>query len=198
MDAINRREAIKRTSAIMGGALTSSVVMGVLQGCQTDQSLDWIPKVLTPDQVYLVEQLTERILPATSTPGAKDARVVRFVDSMIEGYLSKDDKTRFLEGLTLIDQEAQIQYGKSFIKCSTVEQDALVGESAQVGRQLAKRQDGRENTEKSFFSLLKEMTLIGFFTSEVGATQVLNYDPVPGGYSGCAPLEEVGGKTWAT
>ena len=52
-------------------------------------------------------------------------------------------------------------------------------------------------TNPSFFLLLKELTLLGFFASEPGATEVLNYDPVPGGYTGCAPLEEVGGKTWA-
>ena len=52
-------------------------------------------------------------------------------------------------------------------------------------------------SDKSFVMAMKELTMLGFFTSQPGATQVLQYEAVPGGYSGCQPLSEVG-RTWAT
>lgn len=185
MEKMRRREAIKRSSMIMGGALSGSMVAGVLAGCQAEPALDWLPKVLTPDQALVVADLVERILPATATPGAKEAHVDRFIDSMLEGYLPERELNTFIEGLTVLKN-------RKFIKKTPEEQDKLIGELAD-----AARKQGKNTETKSFFILAKEMTLLGFFTSKVGATEVLNYDPVPGAYLGCRPLVEVGGKTWA-
>jgi gluconate 2-dehydrogenase gamma chain len=55
-----------------------------------------------------------------------------------------------------------------------------------------KKSTVNKREEKPFILQLNEMTLLGFFTSEVGATQVLQYDPVPGPFKGCVPLKEVG------
>ena len=55
------------------------------------------------------------------------------------------------------------------------------------------------DNERPFILTLKELTMLGFFTSEPGASQVLQYSPVPGAYKGCVPVSEAGnGKTWAT
>ena len=75
--------------------------------------------------------------------------------------------------------------------------DAILAKHDQAAFE-ARQNPKRNPREEPFFYLLKSTTLLGFFTSEVGATEVLNYDPVPGNYDGCIPLESVGGKTWAT
>ena len=72
---IDRREALKRTAMLMGGALSSSAIAGVLQGCTAQPELNWQPKFLTEDQGRLVAEVAERIIPKTDTPGAKDAGV---------------------------------------------------------------------------------------------------------------------------
>lgn len=186
MDKIARREAIQKASKIMGGALSTSLVMGVLSGCETGPALDWTPEALTPQEALIVSALAEQILPETSTPGAKAAQVERFIDRMVAGYLLEAERTIFREGLVSLVK-------RRFLKKSPEEQYQIV-----AGLSEEARERGQDAASKPFFSLAKEMVLLGFFTSEVGATRVLNYDPIPGGYQGCRPLEEVGGKTWAT
>ena len=186
MDKLNRRKALKRISLIMGSSLSASMMAGVLAGCQADPSLDWTPKALTTKQAQIVSALVERILPATQTPGAKEALVDRFVDRMLDGFLQEVERQVFVDGLRWLEK-------RKFTSKSPEMQDQLVTELAEEARQT-----GKSTGSKPFFLLAKEMTLLGFFTSEVGATQVLNYDPIPGGYQGCISLEEAGGKTWAT
>ncbi|MDH3243025.1 MAG: gluconate 2-dehydrogenase subunit 3 family protein [Saprospiraceae bacterium] len=186
LDKINRREAIQKASKIMGGALSTSLVMGVLAGCKADAVLDWRPEALTPKEVLIVAALAEQILPETSTPGARQAGVERFIDSMVAGYLPEAERNAFMDGLASLAE-------RKFTGKTPEEQHVMVTELAEEARQQEQDAD-----TKPFFLLAKEMTVLGFFTSEVGATQVLNYDPIPGDFQGCMPLDEAGGKTWAT
>jgi gluconate 2-dehydrogenase gamma chain len=179
MDMINRREAIKRTSAIMGFALSGSLVTAVLSGCKIDTSAHWQPRALNLNQLAVTADLAEVILPRTSTPGAKDAQVERFIDSLASDFLSPDEKNILLLGIDRLVNEG-------FPRLTFKDQNVYVSE-------LLTRSEG-----PAFFRLFRQYALLGFFTSEIGATQVLNYDPIPGIYSGCENLEDVGGRTWAT
>lgn len=181
---ISRRQAIRRTSALMGGSISSSLALGVLSGCTTEMREDWTPQALTTDQVQLIAAFAEQILPSTSTPGAKEAKIERFIDSMVSEYLTDSDRSIFMAGLTYLDKQ-------KFVTRTPDEQRTIVAKLAKEARNQKK-----ETGPKPFFLLAKEMILLGFFTSKIGATQVLNYDPIPGSYHGCLPLAEVGGKTW--
>jgi gluconate 2-dehydrogenase gamma chain len=186
MENISRRQAILTTSLLIGGAVSTSIAGGVLEGCQSQPELDWSPAALTNLQAIIVAELAERILPTTDTPGAKAARVERFVDSMVDGFLLDPEREEFLNGIERLER-------RRFHLKSAEKQDEII-------RALA--DEARESTNgsgsKPFFLLAKEMILLGFFKSEIGATQVLQYDPVPGGYIGCGSLQELGGKVWAT
>ena len=182
---ISRRLAINKATAIMGSTLSSSLMLGALSGCNEEVSLDWTPKALTPREVRLTSVLAEQILPATSTPGAKKARIEQFIDNMVEGYLTEAERSVFKTGLAWLAK-------RKFDRKTPERQVSLVEKLVEEARKEPQSQP------KPFFLLAKEMVLLGFFTSEVGATEVLHYDPVPGGYLGCKPLQEVGGKTWAT
>lgn len=180
VEKIDRREAIKRTAAIMGFALSGSMVSAVLSGCSTDEtSSEWLPSGLSQDQVGAASDLAEVILPRTETPGAKDAKIERFIDSMVADFLPPDEKKRIHNSLEELVQQ-------NFTSLTYDRQRAFVS-------RLIETEEGRD-----FFLQFKQMTLLGFFTSEIGATQVLQYDPFPGEYFGCEPLNDVGGKTWAT
>ena len=190
---MDRREALKRTAMLMGGALSSSAIAGVLQGCTAQPELNWQPKFLTEDQGRIVAEVAERIIPKTDTPGAKDAGVPEFIDLMLNDIYIEEEKQRFVAGLDQLEQDSQQDYSDSFVDLEPAQQDELLNKYAVE----AKENSDPEN--KPFFAMAKELTMLGFFTSEVGATEFLQYISVPGKYEGCIPIEEAGkGVAWAS
>ena len=189
---MNRRKALKQASLVLGYAITGPTLAGVINGCGENRSLNWQPQFLTQDEVLLVEAACERILPSGNTPGATDAMVVKFVDQMVAEFYLPEDQQYFSQGLEELKAQSQSTISKNFVDASPSQQDQLIQQQAEAAKVMAS--DG----SKHFFLMLKELTILGFFTSEVGATQVLNYDEIPGGFQGCQPLDSVGGKTWAT
>ncbi len=193
---IDRREALRKTALLMGAAVSASALTGILQGCKTTPELAYIPQFFTEDQARIVTEVAEIIIPKTDTPGAKDAGVPGFIDIMLKDCYKKEDQDRFLAGLTAFDEEAKKAYGDSFIYCKPEQQVELVTKIHAAA--IAESKENKE-AKRPFILMAKELTLLGFFTSEPGATQVLQYIAVPGSYKGCIPLAEAGnGKTWAT
>jgi len=193
---IDRREALRKTALLMGAAVSASALTGILQGCKTTPELAYTPQFFTEDQARIISEVVEIIIPKTDTPGAKDVGVPGFVDLMLKDCYNKEDQDRFLAGLTAFDEEAKKAYGDSFIYCKPEQQVELVTKVHAAA--LAESKTNKE-AKRPFILMAKELTLLGFFTSEPGATQVLQYIAVPGSYKGCIPLAEAGnGKTWAT
>jgi gluconate 2-dehydrogenase gamma chain len=193
---IDRREALRKTALLMGAAVSASALTGILQGCKTTPELAYTPQFFTEDQARIISEVVEIIIPKTDTPGAKDVGVPGFVDLMLKDCYNKEDQDRFLAGLTSFDEEAKKAYGDSFIYCKPEQQVELVTKVHAAA--LAESKTNKE-AKQPFILMAKELTLLGFFTSEPGATQVLQYIAVPGSYKGCIPLAEAGnGKTWAT
>ena len=194
---MNRRDAIKRTAIFMGGTLSASAMLGVLNGCKADTSTGWTPAYFTNEEGDLVMQITERIIPKTDTPGANDAGVHTFIDTMMNEFYGEKQKTAFRNGLKRVEADAQAAHGKSFTSLKPEQQDELLKKYDQEAYDEANKENRDRDAPRPFFRTMKELTLLGFFTSEVGATEVLKYEPVPGDYKGCIPYSEVG-RTWAT
>ncbi len=193
---IDRREALRKTALMMGAAISAAAFAGLMQGCKTTPELTYVPRFFNEDQGRLVMEVAEIIIPKTDTPGAKDVGVPGFIDTMLKECYKKEDQDRFLEGLTAFDESAKTAYGDSFIYCNPEQQVELVKKTHDAA--VAEAKENRE-AKRPFILMTKELTLLGFFTSEPGATQVLQYEAVPGAYKGCLPLSEAGnGKTWAT
>mgnify|MGYP002784930717 FL=1 len=193
---IDRREALKKTALLMGAAVSASALTGILQGCKATPELIYTPVFFTPDQARIVTEVAEIIIPKTDTPGAKDAGVPGFIDTMLKDCYKKEDQDRFIAGLTAFDEEAKKAYGDSFIYCKPEQQ---VEHVKKIHEAALKEMKENKEAKRPFILMAKELTLLGFFTSEPGATQVLQYVAVPGSYKGCVPLAEAGnGKTWAT
>lgn len=187
---MDRREAIRKAAMLMGGVISAPAIMGVLNGCTAKPTIDWKPAFLTEDQGILITQVSDIIIPKTDTPGAKDVGVPGFIDVMVKDVYAKEDQDRFLEGLKAFNDGAEKKYGDPFIELTPEQQ-------SEYTREVHAAALAENAPQRPFILMTKELTLLGFFTSEPGATQVLQYDPVPGAYHGCVPLEEVG-KTWAT
>ncbi len=200
---MNRREAIERTALLMGYAVSAPALAGILKGCKAAPDINYKPVFFNQDQALLVSTVSGIIIPKTSTPGAKEAGVPHFIDSMLHEVYSKKDQDSFLKGLAEFDAEAKKTSGDSFNDLDPEKQTAFVKklhdaafEKPVEGQSTAWWGSGK-GAEKPFILKVKELTLLGFFTSEAGATQVLQYSQVPGPYQGCVPLVDVG-KTWAT
>src|SRR5690242_16925280 len=94
MHPIDRREALRRATILLGGALSASTVAGVLAGCGDSQAAGphWTPRALSTDQAELVVVVAEQIIPTTETPGARAALVDRFIDTMLAEYYTPAER----------------------------------------------------------------------------------------------------------
>lgn len=193
---MNRREALRRTAMIMGGAISAPAMLGVLKGCKAEPTINWQPEFFTREQGALITEVAEIIIPATDTPGAKEVGVPGFIDKMLKDVYSKQEQENFLAAMKAFDDRAKEERGDSFIDLGPEDQVAFVNK---VHEEAVNAHKTDPSQPRPFILMAKELTMLGFFTSEPGATQVLQYSPVPGAYKGCLPIEEAGnGKTWAT
>ena len=182
---VTRREAIKRAALILGIAISPSMLKSALQA-QAQVGTGLRAQFLSSDHLRLVGLIAERILPKTETPGALDAGVPAFIDVIYGKYLNAEEKVMFTTGLDDVAASALKIHRKSFVQLAVGEQDELLRSIAVASQPLP----------KSFFLQIKELTVIGYFTSEIVGKSVLKYDPVPGRFDPCIPLAEVGNVQW--
>lgn len=201
---MQRREAIRRITLVLGGSLSAPTLAGVWGGCTAaTPEGSYVPRTLSREQYDLVTLLTEHIIPETDTPGATDAGVNAFIDVMLTEWYPEPDRRRFLEGLDAVAARAVEVYGKRLSACTTDEQvdvlrmldrEAFPDPETEPDA-VAALQQRLAAGDPPFFRTLKELTISGYYTSEVGATQELQVNPM-GVYRGDIPYEEIG-KSWA-
>lgn len=191
--SMDRREAIKRTALIMGGLVFAPSALGVLNGCKARPGVDWNPEFFSDAQARLVTVLSDIIIPDTDTPGAAAAGVPAFIEEMVATGYNEEARDEFLSGLDAFDELARDEHGSSYVDLDPEVQFQFADDQnrAAVGGEHV------DEPGTAFFLVMKELTMMGYFTSEIGATQTLRYIKVPGRYDACIPFEEVG-KTWAT
>jgi gluconate 2-dehydrogenase gamma chain len=195
---MNRREALQQVAWLMGGAISAPAVLGILNGCTPRQSTGWKPVFLTDEQGALVGEVAEIMIPRTDTPGAKDVGIPSFIDLMLKDAYPQKDQERFIAGLKQFDAQAQEQYGRGFMQLDSAQRGVLVRATHEAAAAVERSYTGTAALERPFVLMTKELTLLGYFTSQAGATQVLQYNPLPGVFRGCVALSEAGnGKTWA-
>ena len=182
-DLMTRRDALKRAALFLGVALTPSLIANVLHAAATPGAK---AVFLSPAQLDLVTAIAERILPRTDTPGATDVGVPAFVDLMLGNYSTENERKVFAAGLDEVNAASFAAHAQSFVKVSATQQDAI----------LLKIAVASQKKEKTFFHQIKELTVVGYFTSEIVGRTVLHYDPVPGSFQGCVPISEVGNVLW--
>jgi gluconate 2-dehydrogenase gamma chain len=192
---MDRREAIQRTAMMLGYAVSASALAGVMSGCKAAPELAFKPVFLSEEMAGMIAEISEIIIPKTDTPGAKDVGVPAFIDLMLKDCYTKEDQDRFTKGASDFDADAKATYGDAFLYCDSEKQKELVNKYH--GEAIAAMKSETPPKDRPFILMVKELTMLGFFTSEPGATQVLQYQAVPGSYKGCVPLSEVG-RTWAT
>lgn len=221
-DLITRREAILRLSALLGGvALIGSSAL--IAGCRTEKVSTSTP--FTPDDIAYLDEIAETILPATSTPGAKAAKTGAFMALMVTDTYHEDDEKIFRDGMRKLDDASKAKNGASFMKATPAQRLALLQDLDREQHDYSEKQraEGRKKSDavlsdqrkqnsteskanpatpisteppKRYFRMMKELTVFGYFTSEIGTTQALRYVEAPGRYDPCVPYKP-GEKLWA-
>ena len=187
---IDRKEALKRVSYLLGGVISAPTVFGFLNGCTASTAP---VKYFSPDQITFLGKVSDIIIPETDTPGALEVGVPKYMDDMIFTIWKEEERNDFLTKMEAFQAKAKKDIGKDFTAASDQEQkDYIYKEHEAVF-------GGNVNWDapRPFIWLMKELTISGYFSSEVGMTQVLQYKMVPGRYTGCMTFEEAGGKVWA-
>jgi hypothetical protein len=189
---MNRRDAIERVALLMGGAVIGAEFF--VSGCKSENHASDVKDLFTPENTTYLNEVGETILPTTSTPGAKAANVGGFMGVMVRDCYTPEDQKIFLTSISKIDAATNKKFGKGFL-------DASPGQRTAVLTDLDKEQKAYSKTKKEkepnhYFKMVKELTLLGYFTSEVGCTKALRYLPVPGKFIGDYPYKK-GDKAWA-
>lgn len=189
-ELITRREAILRVSALLGGAaLVGQTAM--LAGCARENAE---PSAFSADDVALLDEIAETILPETGTPGAKAAGVGPFIAMMVVDTYDEREQEVFRAGLKTLEDECRAMHGTSFLAAAPGQRLALLRKLD--AEQLQFMHAAGKHEPAHYFRMLKELTLLGYFTSEIGYTHAMRYVETPGRYDPCVPYEP-GEKTWA-
>lgn len=188
---MDRRKALQNVALLLGGTVVGGSIF-LQTGCKP--SAKKVNALFDEDQVKLMDEIAETILPKTNTPGAKDAGVGPFMALYVNDCYKPEDQKVFIDGLATIEKLSKEKYGSGFMAIKPEQRTELL--NALNKEQEAHNEKKGKDDPKHYFRMMKEITLLGFFTSEPGATKALRYVAVPGKYDGCLDYKK-GDRAWA-
>jgi len=206
---MNRRDAINRVALLMGGAVIGAEFF--ISGCKPSSSQ--VGDMFNADHVTLLNEVADTILPTTAaSPGAKAANVGQFMAVMVRDCYEPKDQKVFLEGIGKLDDAGRKKFNGVFLDLSPQQRtDLLIAldkeqkdyykqQYKNLNADVAKHKGDPKYVPKDipnhYFKMMKEITLLGYFTSEVGATRALRYIETPGHYDGNVPYKK-GDRAWS-
>lgn len=194
---MQRRSAVKSLLAMLGASVSPSLLAAL--GAAGDAVAQRTGDSWSPQRRALVAAMAERIIPTTDTPGAIAAGVPAFIEEVVEQWYTDVERGIFFYGLEQAEQLSQQHFAHAFVELKEAQQDVLLAQlERQGGTVLFGGLETRVSLEEDrspFFKKLKELVVVGYYTSEIGATQELRYERMPMAYRGDIPLSEVG-RSW--
>ena len=189
---MNRREAVRRVTLLLGGAVainslgafTETFIPTPVEGAEFNLS----------NQEALIAEISDTIIPDTEgVPGAKAAGLGSFIVMMMQDCYTADVQSHFAAGLKKVEEVSYQKFKKSFTGLTLQEREDIF----KVFKVEAESQKKAGAVPSHFFQLMTELTCLGYYTSEIGATKALRYLHIPGKYEACVPLQP-GQRAWAT
>jgi len=222
---IHRREAIRRVGLMLGGI---SFVGGtaLLTACERERPAAGASRIgeFTADDIALLDEVADTMLPETSTPGAKAARTGAFMALMVTDTYEPKDQQVFREGMRKLNEASRQANNTDFMSATPQQRLALLEtldreQKTYTDARDAARREQRATAEEHlpdqrqeaapgtattitadapahYFRMMKELALLGYFTSEIGYTQAQRYVESPGRFDPCVPYTS-GEKAWA-
>jgi hypothetical protein len=217
---MNRRQALSTVALLVGGTIVGAELF--LSGCKSSRK----EGVFADDDVAFLDEVAETILPATSTsPGAKAAQTGQFMKTFVTDCYEPEDQKLFIDGIGKINDESNKKFSKDFMQLTADQKHDLLNEIDKNAKAEEKQsnsyfdamtaiQNEAQVMEQNFsgknqhalklranpnyyFMLMKQLTLLGYFTSKLASNTALRYEAVPGKYDGNYPYKK-GDKAWAT
>jgi hypothetical protein len=189
---MNRRDAISRVALLLGGTVIGAEFF--LNGCASPDKKVGTSVDFTPDDITFLDEVAETIIPQTDTPGAKAAKVGTFMTVMVKDCYDEKNQKIFLEGMNKINDASKKKFEKGFMTVTPDQRKELLTEIDKEMKDYHKNK--KKEDDAHYFNQMKQLTLLGYFTSKEGATQALRYVAVPGRYDACIPYKK-GDKAWA-
>src|SRR5260221_2528882 len=210
---MDRRELLKMIAGLTGGVVIGGEVF--LSGCKTNY--EKTTGSFSKDDIAFLDEVAETILPKTKTPGAKDAAVGQFMTVMVNDCYEPENQQAFHAGIKQLDEASKKMYNEGFMKLTpekrhdllvsldkeTKEYQKKKADFDKIQNEKEKAESGKGNSDYKketmaphYFTMMKQLTLLGFFTSKPGATEALRYIAVPVKYEGCVPYKK-GDRAWA-
>jgi len=181
---MNRRELIKRIAMLTGAAFVGGDIL--FSGCNRING-----PLFSDSDIAFFDEVAETIIPRTTTPGAKDAAVGRFIALYASDCYDDVQQGVLKQGIREIDDVSKSIFKTVFLKLSAEQKHFLL---MSIDKEVKSMKDAKEK-KTHYYILMKQLTLLGFFTSEPGAKHVLRSLPVPGGYQGC--IDYNGETAWS-
>ncbi len=187
---MTRRDAISATAVLLGGAIIGS--QAFLSGCKPKKEEE---NPFSDAEIAFLDEIGETILPTTAkSPGAKAAQIGLFMKTIVTDCYDAEEQATFLEGIGKIRDLSLRQYGRPFVELEATEKTALL---TPIDSEATAYEKSKQETDPAhYFSMIRQLALWGYFTSEPGATQALRFVPVPGRYDGCIDYKK-GDGAWA-
>lgn len=186
MTLMNRRDALKSVVLLMGGTVIGSTAL--LTGCAPDSQLKEL--TLSAEDLAFLDEIGETIIPTTDTPGAKATKIGEFMQMMVKECYDADQQTTFISGLTTIRKDFKAEKSVEFMEATPEDRLAFLNALRQ------KYMASGEDKQPVIIHMLRDLTVLGYYSSEIGATQALRYVEVPGRYDAIIPYKK-GDKAWA-
>lgn len=194
---MERRDLLKQIALLTGG-----IVIGgesFLSGCKTAANAD---AGFSTTNISLLDEVGETIIPATATPGAKAAKIGEFMKTFVTDCYTAEEQDAFIKGIPQLDVACNKMFNKSFIDCNAPQRkDLLISlekEAKAFNEKVNSANEGKKENKAPlhYYTMMKQLTLFGFFTSKTGATETLRHIPVPGKYDGAFAYKK-GDKAWS-
>jgi len=196
---MNRRDLLKNTAILMGGIASSSVVQAMLSGVDGRVKIEKI--IFSWDQKKMTQVLADMIIPRTDTPGAIDAGVPHFIELMVSDWYTETERAIYFEGLLALDAYCEKNFANKFLSSNAQQRIAALEQAEQDAESYKPPANKNiavetEDESKPFFLKIKELTVLGYYTSKEGAQKELRYDPMPMRYDDI-DFSEVG-RQWSS
>ena len=188
---MERRALLKMIALLTGGTVIGADLF--LSGCNTTTG-----KYFSENDIAFFDEVAETIIPRTDTPGAKDAETGKFIATYATGCYDKVQQKILRDGIQQLNKAANKKYAAAFMQLTAPQKEELLTLiDKEVGTYNAAKTIAANGEQAPHYStLMKQLSLLGFFTSKPGATKVLRYIPVPGKYEGCIDYKK-GETAWA-
>ena len=211
---MNRRKALKNLGLSLGTITLSPAVLSLLQSCKND--LDWNPVFFNSNQVNVVSELTDLIIPSgDDIPGSKELNLIKFIDLYIYNISNKKEQDLLKKSMDVFLSDCLIRSNKNNVDNlerndldSSLEYYFKIKNSSHSkwrqaynknkDQDIVNKSDLNEAFSFNFLNTIRQLTITAFKGNEYIGENVLAYVPIPGQQKGCVDLQETtGGKAWS-